>query len=250
MRILSALAALSMVTALSASALADASAPTQTPAQGAPVRPALAEVHPTGTVSRYIVGPAGHVRGFMLQNGTVVFTGRAGDAMAANVAVGQTVQVDGKASPSSSNVVLRAKVYGPHGAVAAPSGGGGGGGGNWKNLDAEQRKERRAERRERWNEELAKLPAASLDGTVQTVIAGRKGRTRSVILSNGANVVLERSLSRALDGRTIKVGEVIHASGKGGTYKNGAAIEATELTFSDGTHVAGKPITAITAITK
>jgi hypothetical protein len=230
MRILSAFAALSLVTALSAAALAD---------EGAPARPALAEVHPSGTVTRYIVGPAGHVRGFVLQNGTVVFTGRAGDAMAADVAVGQTVQVDGKASPSANNVVMRAKVYGPHGAVSAPSGGGGG---NWKNLDAAQKKERRAERRQKWQEELAKLPAASLDGKVQTVILGRKGAPRSVILSNGANVVLERSLARALDGRTIKVGDVIHASGKGGTYKNGAAIEATELTFSDGTHFAGKPI--------
>jgi hypothetical protein len=227
-----------MVTALSASALADASASAQAPAPGAPVHPALAEVHPTGTVTKYIVGPAGLVRGFVLQNGTVVFTGRAGDAMAADVAIGQTVQVDGKASPSANNVVLRAKVYGPHGAVAAPTGGG-----NWKNLDADQRKALRAERRQKRHEELAKLPATTLDGTVQTVIVGRKGTPRSVILSNGGNVVLEHSLARALDGRTIKVGDVIHASGKGGTYKNGAAIEATELTFSDGTHVAGKPIT-------
>jgi hypothetical protein len=35
---------------------------------------------------------------------------------------------------------------------------------------------------------------------------------------------------------------VVHASGKGGTYQNGASIEATELTLADGTHFAGKPL--------
>jgi len=240
MRLLRTALLASVVTGLSTFALG-ASAFADEPAQAEAPHPhaQLPEVHPAGTVARYIVGPAGHVRGFMLRDGTVVYTGRGGDKMAADVAIGQTVRVDGHSSPSAPNVVIRAKVFGPHGEVAEP---GGGGRGNWKALDPEQRKERRAERQEKRKEEMAKLPAASLDGTVQTVVMGRRGKPRALILSNGGNVVLERSLTHALGGATLKVGDVVHASGKGGTYKNGASIEASELTLADGTHFAGKPL--------
>jgi hypothetical protein len=235
MRISSSILVASVLAVLSASASAFASEPEpQSPNAG---RPALAEVHPAGTVARYIVGPAGHVRGFMLRDGTVVFTARGGDKMAADVPVGQTVRVDGRAAPNASNIVVRARVYGPHGQIAEP-----GGNGQWKTLDPEQRKEQRKARRQKEREELEKLPAASLDGTVQTVVTGRRGRPRALILSNGADVVLERSLVRAMGGRAIKVGDLVHASGKGGTYANGAAIEATELTLADGAHFAGKPL--------
>jgi hypothetical protein len=236
MRIFSTVLLASFLTALSASAFAGEPQPETAG------RPPMAEVHPTGTVARYIVGPAGHVRGFMLRDGTVVFTGRGGDKMAADVAVGQTVRVDGRAAPNASNVVMRAKVYGPHGEVSEPGAGAGGGRQQWKTLDPEQRKERRQARRQKHMEELAKLPATSLDGTVQTILTGRQGNPRALILSNGGNVVLERSLVRSMGGRPLKVGDVVHASGKGGTYQNGASIEATELTLADGTHFASKPL--------
>jgi hypothetical protein len=234
MRIFSTVILASLLATLSATAFA--AEPGSPP--DAQAHPALAEVHPAGTVARYIVGPAGHVRGFMLRDGTVVFTGRGGDKMAADVAVGQTVRIDGRASPSASNVVVRAKVFGPHGEVSEPRADNG----QWKTLDPEQRKEQRKARRQKEMEELAKLPAASLDGTVQTVVTGRRGNPRALILSNGSNVVIERSLRKAMAGRAIKAGDVVHASGKGGTYANGASIEATELTLADGTHFSGKPL--------
>jgi hypothetical protein len=240
MKVFSSVILASILTALSVPAFADASVPQNAAEAGA--RPQLAEVHPSGTVSRYIVGPAGHVRGFMLQDGTVVFTGRRGDKMAADVAVGQTVRIDGRTAAGAPNVVLRAKVFGPHGEITNPAGEGGGNRAQWKSLDPAQRKELRQERRQKRMEELAKLPPTSLDGTVQTVLTGRKGNPRALILSNGSNVVLEHSLTHAMNGAAIKPGDVIHASGKGGTYKNGASIEASELTLANGTRFSGKSL--------
>jgi hypothetical protein len=235
MKVFSSVLVASLLAGLGVPAFAD-EAPAAGDAQG---RPQVADVHPSGTVSRYIVGPGGHVRGFMLQDGTVVFTGpREGDKMAADVPVGQSVRVDGRASATSPNVVHRASVYGQHGVVVQPAQRGQ----EAANLDPEQRKERRQEWRAKRAEELAKLPAASLEGTVQTVVTGRHGRARELILSNGNNIVLEGSLVKAMGGAAIKAGDVVHASGKGGTYKNGSAIVASDLSIGSGPRFSGKAL--------
>jgi hypothetical protein len=188
-------------------------------------------VNVSGEVARYLVGPLGHVRGFLLKDGTVVMVhDEAGEAMAKVVPVGQTVRVEG-VSPADSGgkMIFRAAVYTQkQGQVVTPPARGARGGGD---VTAE-RKDRRGELKE----ELEKLPEASANGTVEAVISGRHGRSIGLVLRDGTTVFFRHSLAKALTERGIKVGDEIQSSGKGATYPLGASVLAGSITFKDGTH--------------
>jgi hypothetical protein len=187
-----------------------------------------ASVSVAGEVGRYVVGPLGHVRGFILKDGTAVMVhDTAGDAMAKEVAVGQSVRVEGQ-SPAGSGgkLIFRPTVYGLHGVVVSPAAGRGGRGG-----DPAARQQKRAEMRA----ELAKLPAVSASGTVQSVIPGRRGQVEGVVLTDGTSVFLRHGLVKAMGARTIRVGDRIASTGKGAAYPLGTSVLAGSVTFSDGT---------------
>jgi hypothetical protein len=236
MKLISSVLLCSILTAISVSAFADQPAPQ---GSGERARPQLTETRAVGPVGRYIVTPMGHVGGFVLANGTVVrLRPSEGDKMAAQVAVGETVTVDGRTA-GNGRPIMRATVSGPHGQVVEPTTGGNA---SWKGLDHEQKVERRKELRAERAAALAKLPATSLDGTVQTVLTGRHGAPRALLLSNGGTIFLEGSLRHAMAGASIKAGDVVRASGKGGTYKNGASVEASQVTLANGTQFSGRPL--------
>jgi hypothetical protein len=187
-----------------------------------------ARVNVAGEVGRYVVGPLGHVRGFILKDGTAVMLHEAaGDAMAKDVPVGQSVRVEGW-SPTSSGqkAIFRPAVYGMHGQVVAPSQRGAG------EADRTVRQERRAAMRE----ELAKLPDASASGTVQTVLPGHHGKSMGVVLTDGTTVFLRPSLAKAVSSRGIRVGDRIQTSGKGAAYALGSSVLAGSVSFADGAH--------------
>jgi hypothetical protein len=217
------------VPALSTSAFADvAPAVAQTAdVSAAPAGArAGARVNVSGEVSRYVVGPLGHVRGFLLKDGTAVMVHEtAGDAMAKEVAIGQSVRVEGWSPASSGGKAIRhAAVYGQHGQVVTPPARG-----------AEPRD--RSARKEAWNEkreEVAKLPAASANGTVEAIISGRRGKPEGVVLTDGTSVFLGHGLAKAVMARGIRVGDRIQSSGKGATYPVGASVVVSSITFADG----------------
>jgi hypothetical protein len=186
----------------------------------------------SGEVTRYVVGPLGHVRGFILKDGTVVMVPReSGDVMAKAVPVGQTVRVEGwSPTASGGKEVMRAAVYGQHGQIiAAPAPG------EWKR-DREARKTERATERA----EIKKLPAASANGTVETVVLGRGGRPEALVLNDGTSVFLRHSLAKAVMSRGIRVGDRIQSEGKGATYAAGSSVVITSITFADGTRFEAK----------
>src|SRR6266540_4109688 len=85
--------------------------------------PALSQIQKSGTVARYVVGPMGHVHGFVLSDGTLVrLGGRHDEDPSARITLGQTVNVQGFAPPGTSGVIVRATVYGPDGSVLAQPG--------------------------------------------------------------------------------------------------------------------------------
>ena len=226
MKLLSSIAVASLTLALAVPALADAAA-----APGEARVSHAAEVHTSGELSRYIVGPAGHVRGFLLRDGTVVnLRPKAGDEMAKGVTVGQTVRVDGFGPMDNGKLVFRANVFGPHGQVATMPA--------WHE-PAKTDEAGRARKREEWKkehaDELAKLSPVATQGTVQTVLTGHHGAPYAVLLSNGVNVFLSRPMAKELASRTVKTGDVIQVTGRGGTYPLGTSVLATSVTFADGT---------------
>ena len=188
---------------------------------------ARAHVSVVGEVGRYVVGPLGHVRGFVLKDGTVVMVhDAAGDAMAKDVPIGQSVRVEGVRDRANAGSLFRAAVYGQHGQiVAAPNG-------REHGSDPATRQERRTEVRD----ELEKLPAASANGTVAAVLEGHHGKTVGVVLSDGTSVFLRPSLVKALAGRGIRVGDRIDSTGRGAVYPIGASVLARSVTFGDGAH--------------
>jgi len=186
----------------------------------------------SGVVARYVIGPLGHVRGFLLKDGTFVKVPReGGDALVKAVPVGQTVSVEGVSPVSGGGKkIMRASVYGQHGLVlAAPAKG------EWKR-DREARKTER----ETMRAEIQKLPAASANGTVESVVMGRRGKPEAIILDNGTSVFLSHSLARAVTSRGIRVGDRIQVEGKGATYAAGASLVIKSITFADGTRFEGK----------
>jgi hypothetical protein len=185
-------------------------------------------VNISGEVAKYVVGPLGHVHAVLLKDGTAVMVhDTAGDEMAKDVEVGQTVRVEGWTPQSSRGKVVRhAAVYGQHGQVVTPP--------SRQEMQAERanRQQREAE----YRAEVDRLPAASADGTVSAVIPGRRGLPMAVVLSNGTSVFLRRSLAKAMSSRGIQVGDQIRSAGKGTTHPLGTSVVASSITFSDGAH--------------
>ncbi len=226
--LLAAFAALA-VPAFAATALADVQPTVSEGEAGAPHR-----AHPgtrvsvTGEVARYVVGPLGHVRGFLLRDGTAVLVhGTSGDVMARDLPVGQSVRVEGwSPAPSGGKAIMHAAVFGPHGqVVAAPARGPGegrGGGGPEKHGELRG--------------EIARLPDASANGTVAAVIPGRQGKPVAVVLTDGTSVFLRPRLANAVMARGIRVGDRIESQGKGATYPLGASVLVRSISFADGTH--------------
>jgi hypothetical protein len=213
------------VPAFSVSALAD-DAPSTEVAAG---RHFGTPVSVSGNLARYVVGPLGNVRGFILKDGTAVMIhGKAGDAMAKAVQVGQSVKVDGMGPADGANkVVFRVTVYGPNGdvVVAPPQRG-------EEPRDPAARKERFAELRA----DIMKLPEASANGTVETVVPGRHGKTMAVVLTDGTSVFLRPGLARAVMAHGIKAGDKIESSGRGARYAVGSSVVVGSITFADGAH--------------
>ncbi len=217
----------SLLLAGAAPAFADAA-----PAQPAHDAPSTAEARAAGSVSRYVVSPTGHVRGFVLGDDVVVLLhGREGDTMAKEVPIGQAVQVEARTRPGAPKTLFHASVYGQHGQVVDASIGH-----DHKKLDTAERKAMWERRRE----ELAKLSPLSTQGTIKTVLTGRHGAPSALLLTNGATVFLPPSLVRALGSRTLRAGQPVTVSGRGGTYPLGLSIEASELVFPDGARVAAE----------
>jgi len=226
--------------ALSGTALADA-APAAGPGVEVPADVAGprggaregARISVVGEVGRYIVGPLGHVRGFVLKDGTAVMVpGTAGDAMAKEVPVGQSVRVEGWSPRSSGGkAVMRAAVYGQHGQVVTPAPRHEG------QRDPSARRGEWAERRA----EMERLPAASANGTVEAVVPGHHGKPAAVLLTNGMSVFLRPGLARAVSARGIRVGDRIESVGRGATYPLGASVIVGSITFGDGAHFEAPP---------
>lgn len=200
---------------------------------GAPRAHPGTRVNVSGEVARYVVGPLGNVRGFLLKDGTAVMVhGKAGDAMAKEVAVGQSVRVEGWSPTASAGKQIRgAAVYGQHGQVVAPP----------------QRGERPrdpAARGERMNEmkaQIAKLPDASANGTVANVITGHHGKPVAVVLTDGTSVFLSPRLAKEVMARGVRPGDQIQSVGKGATYPLGASVVVRSITFGDGAHFEVQP---------
>lgn len=209
------------------------------PFMGQPLTPAQA----SGTITRFIVGPAGNVRGFQLQNGTVVMVnGREGAELVQRARIGQSVQVQGFSQPGTTPAVIRratvraadgtvlaeAPTFGAPGAPGGPQGHmrhgrmghGGMGHGGMGRL-----------------ERFAALPTTSANGTVQTVLTGPHGHVHALLLSNNTTVMIPRPMAMAMGARQVRVGENIRASGRGGTFAQGSSVLAESLTFGDGTTV-------------
>jgi hypothetical protein len=228
---LSAFLALGTLSALPAIASAQNLAPSASgPAMAGPP---LAPAQTSGTVTRYIVGPMGHVRGLTLNNGAIVMlNGRLGDAVARQIPVGQPVSINGFANPSNPLEIFRASVSIPSGAVVATpafQGYGQQGGANGHHRDPARRAEMTAR--------LAQLPVRNASGTVQAVLAGPRGRAHGVLLSDGTSVFFGRGIARDVSQRGLHVGESLRVSGRGNTYPQGASLLADALTFADGTTV-------------
>jgi hypothetical protein len=198
--------------------------------------------HAEGTVARYIVGPAGHVRGFQLDTGAVVMTrGREGDALAQQLPAGQTVRVDGFTANGNTQMLRRATVHGADGAVlvaprqalaqgameAAQAGHAG--------FQAHRSWTRRdPEMRARMIAELEQLPMRNASGTVSTVLTGPRGHVNGVLLSDGTSVFFTHMMSREIQHRGIRVGEAVRVAGRGGAYPHGASLLAEQMTFANG----------------
>jgi hypothetical protein len=232
--VLAVLTAALAVPAFAGTALADVVPGTASSSAAAVAPRQGTRVNVVGEVARYVVGPLGNVRGFLLKDGTVVpLHGDAGASMARDVPVGQSVRVEGwSPAASSGKAIMHAAVFGQHGQVVTPPARGEGGKGR------EQRAHEPGAKSAKWGamkEELAKLPAASASGTVQAVIPGHKGKSVAVVLNDGTNVFFAPRLAGQMKARGIQVGDRIQAQGKGATYPLGASVLARSVTFGDGT---------------
>ena len=200
---------------------------------GVQARPARqgSPVSVVGEVARYVVGPLGHVRGFVLKDGTAVMVhDTAGDAMSKTVAVGESVRVEGwSPTASGGKQVMRAAVFGPHGQVVTPQARG-------SQATAPRDPSAWQAKRAELKAEVAKLPEASANGTVQSVIYGHHGKVEAVVLTNGTSAFLRPSLAKQVATRGIRVGDQIQSSGRGASYPLVASVAVGSITFADGTH--------------
>jgi hypothetical protein len=197
------------------------------PAEQAPHKHLGQPAQAQGNISRYLVGPMGHVRGFLLDNGTTVFVGgKQGDGLAQAVPVGQGVRVEGFSGAMNPGVIRRATVYAKDGtAVAAPPQRQG-----RQRLSREERTAHRAQKRQ----QIEQLPAYQDKGAVQTVLFGRRASIRGLVLSDGTTVFMGRQLGRALSAHGVRQGDTIAATGHGNAYPQGASLFASQLTLPDG----------------
>jgi hypothetical protein len=218
---------------LAATAFADVTPEASTAAEIGRAAHQGSRVNVTGDVARYFVGPLGHVRGFLLKDGTAVMVhGTAGDAMAKDVAVGQPVRVEGfSPTASGGREIVHAAVFGQHGQVVTPP-----------TRNGEERDP--ATRQEHWSEikeQIAKLPEASANGTVQAVVTGHRGKPIALVLTDGTSVFLRPRLAKEVMTRGVRVGDRIQSSGNGATYPLGASVLVRSISFADGAHFEVQP---------
>jgi hypothetical protein len=222
-------------------------------------RPAPVAAQAAGNLARYIVGPGGRVRGFALNNGTVVMLPpRAGGDFAQRVAVGVPLRVEGFSLPgAASPVIFRATVRGVDGTVlvAAPQGpmGGPGAGGHgpWmrrgmggghEGMRGGMHGGRRGGGHGGMHGDpgaraarFAAMPQQSVRGTVQQVINGPRGNVRTLLLSNNVTVFVPHEMTAQVTPRGVRVGETVQAVGRGTATPQGTGVLAEQITFGDGT---------------
>jgi hypothetical protein len=218
-------------------------------AQNAPAqRPAMQRTPPTaaqtsGTVTRMIVGPGGHVRGLVLNNGTVVMThGRGGDDIAQRVRVGQAVRVEGFSHPGTTTTIFRPTIRATDGTVIAqppalPEGAQGWGHGGRFGARGHGPGMGRGGHHGMMGERFAALQPQTANGAVQQVINGPRGSARTLLLPNNVSVFLPGHMHPQLMQRTVRVGETVRVTGRGSATPNGTGIFADSITFSDGTTI-------------
>jgi len=199
---------LALSLALGAGSAAAQNAPPPNPANPSATRPAPVAAQASGNLARYIVGPGGRVRGFALNNGTVVMLPfRAGGDFAQRVAVGVPVRVEGFSMPgAASPVIFRVTVRGADGAVLAAR--------------------------------FASIPQQSVRGTVQQVIAGPRGGGPRLLLNNNVTVFVPHEMTAQVTPRGIRVGESVQVVGRGTATPQGTGVLAEQITFADGTRFA------------
>lgn len=227
--------------------------------QGAPMRAAPTPVTASGNLARLMIGPGGHVRGLVLDNGTVVMLhGPGGDELATRVRVGQPLRVEGFTRPGSAGFIGRATVRSADGTVlvAPPAGpmGMGPGGMNHDGMDHDgmdhggmgrghhgmgrghggMRGGHGGMRGGMMGARLATLPAQAVNGAVQQVIAGPRGHVRALLFANNVTVYLPRPIAFQLQQRGVRAGESVRASGHGTSTPQGTGFVADQLAFADG----------------
>lgn len=213
------------------------------PQVGDAQRPAPVAASADGQIARFIVGPMGHVRGFVLDSGTLVMTGgREDEATATLLAVGNAVHVAGFGLPGMPLTIMHATVSVNGQVVIAPrehGQHGGGARGAWQSLSPADRMARFEAHSQQRDARIAQLPAVTTSGTVQLVLAGPRGGAHGVLLSNGASVFFPRPIAEAIRARGgLHSGESLHVVGHGGNYPQGTSVFAQRLTFSDGSTAA------------
>lgn len=247
---------LALSLALGAGSAAAQNAPPASPAAPDAARTPPVAAQASGTLARYVVGPGGRVRGFALNNGTLVMLPpRAGGDFAQRVAVGTPVRVEGFARPGApAQVIFRATVRAADGSVlvAAPQGPmgpragadvgrgpgarggmhGRGHGGRW-GMRGGRRGGMRGDPGAR-AAHLAAMPAQRVSGTVQQVVAGPRGGVRTLLLSNNVTVTVPRAMAAPLAQRGVRVGEAVQVAGRGTATPQGTGVVAEQLTFADG----------------
>lgn len=202
------------------------------------------------TVSRAIVGPMGRVQGVQLQDGSVVMLRHADPAAAQRLRPGTSVQVEGFTRPgatptvyhratvrdASGNVIVAPPEPGAMGAHGRRHGRGGGcrgedGAQGGAGPRAEGHRGMRGERLA----QLQALPAMDASGPVRSVIAGRRGGVRTLLVGDDTTVVVPRGLARPLAERGVRAGESVRVHGRGGRYPTGTSVIAERITLGDGT---------------
>ena len=210
---------------LSGLALAGCGAPVQSEGTGAlietPVSPGTAQkpvaAQADGKFSRWLVSPTGKVSGMLLEDGSIVRV-HARDLDTTKLQKGDAVRVDGLAvEKDSRKVYMFAGVQkGTEAIVEKPEG----------KAHHEDWKKHDGKKHDGWKkhhaDELSKLESLSVSGTIADILPGRHGVT--LLLSDGSLVSLPNDAMV-----TVKKGDAVKATGKGGTYPAGKALFAATL---------------------
>ena len=225
---------------LSGLALAGCGAPVQSEGTGAlietPVSPGTAQkpvaAQADGKFSRWLVSPTGKVSGMLLEDGSIVRV-HARDLDTTKLQKGDAVRVDGLAvEKDSRKVYMFAGVQkGTEAIVEKPEGKAHHE--DWKKHDGKKHdgkkhdgKKHDGKKHDGWKkhhaDELSKLESLSVSGTIADILPGRHGVT--LLLSDGSLVSLPNDAMV-----TVKKGDAVKATGKGGTYPAGKALFAATL---------------------